>query len=240
MSYDLELSLLEASKNSSRIELSKLTDKFHAGSTRTQSALKTLQDEGIVSINDGIIEILSFQRMMLAEFLMQRGRDPIKLSRWLRWQEFEDFATHLLQETGYRTLKHLVFKSEDGRHEIDLFAWSDTFVLSIDCKHWLHGLSSSRILLAVEAQVGRTRALARSHHVHLMRNLKLNGRRILPVLLTLSPVRDELVGGVPVVCVDKLLSFLGGVSPIDERLLMIPVNSNGKSMQARTATEGLI
>jgi methylmalonyl-CoA mutase cobalamin-binding subunit len=162
---------------------------------------------------------------MLAEQLLHRGVDPKKVSRLLGWQEFENFSEHMLTENGFSTQKHLVFKSEAGRREIDILAWNDTFMLAVDCKHWLSGLSPGRMRRAAQAQVQRTIALAR--RPELLYHLKVTHpekRSIIPLVLTLGELRERLVDRVPVVSVSKLLNFIYGVSPIEESVKRIGVS----------------
>ncbi len=52
-------------------------------------------------------------------------------------------------------------------------------------------------------------------------------RSIMPVILALSDARARIVEGVPVVSVSKLLSFIYGVSPVDDGMKRIPVSRFG-------------
>jgi Holliday junction resolvase-like predicted endonuclease len=166
---------------------------------------------------------------MLAEQLIHKGADPKKVSRLLDWQEFENFAEHVLTENGFSTRKHLTFRSELGRREIDILAWNDAFVFAVDCKHWLRGLSRGRMSEAAKAQVERTVALAR--RPELLYRLKVKspeGRNIIPLILALGELRDRLVEGVPVVSVSTLLSFIYGVSPVDGPLKRVRIRDLGR------------
>ncbi len=48
-------------------------------------------------------------------------------------------------------------------------------------------------------------------------------RSIMPMVLCLVDPREFIVNEVPIVVVSKLISFLYGVSPIEEKLARIPV-----------------
>jgi hypothetical protein len=81
---------------------------------------------------------------------------------------------------------------------------------------------------AAEAQVERVIALA--NRPDLLKRLRVDHterRSIIPVILALNDLRERMVGGVPVVSVSKLLSFIYGVSPVDEEMKRIPVSDLG-------------
>ena len=196
-------------------------------------ALITLGGNGLLTFSDGALTMNGRQRITLAEEMIHSGMDAKKVSRLLRWQEFEDFADSILSGNGFSTRKHLIFKSRAGRREIDILAWNDTFTLAVDCKHWLRGLSPGRTKEAARAQVERAMALAkRPELLHRLKVHDLDGRTIIPVILSLGELPERLIDGVPIVCVSKLLSFIYGVSPIDTKLKRIRLDSNS---QARLA-----
>jgi hypothetical protein len=167
----------------------------------------------------------SQQRMALAEQLIHNGGDPKKISRFLGWQEFEDFTEHIFSANSFRTVKHFVFKSSNGRREIDILAWNDTLMFAVDCKHWVRGLSTGRMRDAARAQIERAVSLA--NRPDLLKRIKVDHtekRSIMPVILTLGDLRERIVEGVPIVSVSKLLSFIYGVSPVDDGIRRIPVS----------------
>jgi Holliday junction resolvase-like predicted endonuclease len=186
----------------------------------------------MISSSRGIVEMSTAQRVLLTEQLIHKGRDPQQISRLLGWQEFEEFAAQSLEQNDFRNVKHLVFKSKLGRREIDLLAWNDTFLLAIDCKHWLRGLSPSRAREVALAQTARVEALAERLDIlkkHVISSVEK--RKLLPVVLCLGSPREAIVEGVPIVAVSKLISFLYGLSPIDERLRWVPVRpQSGQSI----------
>jgi Holliday junction resolvase-like predicted endonuclease len=221
---DPEIKLLELTREKRRIALEELAEALHIKVEEFSDKIEDLAQSKFVSSYKGSVEMDTAQRMSLAEQLIHNGSDPQKVSRLLEWQEFEQFATECLEQNGFRTVKHLVFKSRIGRREIDLLAWNDSFLLAIDCKHWLRGLSRSRARQVAQAQCERAEALAERFDM-----LKKHGvsntekRYLMPVILCLSDPREGIVDGVPVVAVSKLISFLYGVSPVDERLRRIAV-----------------
>ncbi len=172
------------------------------------------------------------QRIMMADHLIHDGRDPLRVSRFLEWQEFEDFAVGTLEENGFHTAKHFVFKSKVGRREIDILAWNDTFLFAVDCKHWLRGLSPKRMRDAAHAQVERTNGLAERPELLIKLGVTHPERRsIIPALLALGEPRQNIADGVPVVSVSKLMSFLYGISPVDNRFHNIRVRGLGTKLR---------
>ncbi len=226
MPTELEVKLLQLTRHGQRATFGDLANQLHTTESILAAKMAELHERELVSSVQGIVQLDTCQRIRLAEQLIQTGHDPRMVSRYLEWQEFENFAADSLEKNGFRTIKHLVFKTRGARREIDLLAWNDTFVLAIDCKHWLRGWSPSRVRKAAEAQIGRVVALAersdllRKHGVE-----NVERRAIMPVIFALGDPRERMVQGVPVVSVSRLVSFLYGVSPVDERLRRVPVNA---------------
>ena len=193
-------------------------------------ALKSMERMGLLTLSDGRLSMNEEQRVMLAERLIHSGMDAKRVSRFLGWQEFEDFAESILSENRFVTRKHFVFKSSLGRREIDILAWNDTFLLAVDCKHWLRGSSYGRMKEAVQAQVERVSALAfRPELLHRLKVPRPEGRDITPVILSLEERVDRLIDGVPIVSVSKLLSFIYGISPLDSAIERVRVRSDTQS-----------
>ena len=225
MQTDQEIKLLELTRNKNRITLDELAQHLHTRKDMLTEKMEKLAEGNLINSHEGLVEMDTAQRMRLAERLVREGHDPQRVSRALDWREFEEFAGESLEQNGFRTAKHVVFKSKIGRREIDLVAWNDSLLLVIDCKHWLRGLSHSRARQVAQAQVERAKALAERYDLLTRRGVtNPENRFLLPTILCLSEPLEEIVDGVPIVAVSKLISFLYGVSPFDENLRSIPVN----------------
>jgi Holliday junction resolvase-like predicted endonuclease len=215
---------LEATRERRIIELEEFADRFQMTLDKLSARMEELAETKIITLGQGIVEVDASQRMRLAERLIHEGRDPQKVSRFLRWQEFEEFGEQTLRQNGFRTVKHIVFKGRGGRREIDLLAWNDTLLLAIDCKHWIRGISPSQARNVAQAQIERAEALAKRFDLlNKFGVSRVESRYIVPVLLCLGSPRQRIVDGVPVVGVSELISFLYGISPIDETLRRIPI-----------------
>ena len=218
---DLRLKLLELT--SERSSLNK-KDLMQLSQIDLQQKLAALKRSGFVTLLDGVVSLNDRQRVTLAGQLIHSGADPRKVSRFLAWQEFENFAEDVLAENGFSTRKHFVFRLTGARREIDIFAWNDTLMLAVDCKHWLRGLSPGRMKTVAQAQLERVASLARMPE--LLYRLKIphpEGRSIIPVILTLGELRERLRDGVPIVPVSKLLNFIYGLSPVDSSVERVRV-----------------
>jgi Holliday junction resolvase-like predicted endonuclease len=228
---EIEVRLLELTKHGRRLTIVELSDALHVDRHNIEGKVQALSEQGYLTTAGDTIEANAAQRLMLAERLIQTGCDPNHVARHLKWQEFEDFAADSLKQNGFRTVKHFVFKTRNGRREIDLLAWNDNFVLAIDCKHWRRGLSASSARNAAVAQIERVVALCGRPDIIMRRGFgKPAGRKILPVIVSLCDPRESIVEGVPVVAVRKLVSFLYGISPVDNTLRMIPVKAQSEQM----------
>jgi Holliday junction resolvase-like predicted endonuclease len=228
----LELKLLELTREKGRITVEELAAQLHTQADKLAEKLGKLAESKLISQHQRSLEINTAQRMKLAEQLIHDGQDPEKVSRSLDWKEFEEFAAESLRQNGFRTAKHVVFKSRVGRREIDLLAWNDSLLLAIDCKRWMRGLTQSRARQVAQAQVERSEALADRFDVLKKRGVSnAEKRSLMPVVLCLSAPCEGILDGVPIVAVSKLISFLYGVSPIDENFRRIPVRPwTGQSM----------
>jgi Restriction endonuclease len=137
-------------------------------------------------------------------------------ARVLTWQEFEKFAEECLIEAGFQTEKNVRVKGDGRAWQIDVVGFRGDLVLAIDCKSWNTPGYLSRFKLAAEHQ--RTATL---HLLAMLLEKTIQGdkeRRILPVILTLSEPPARLSQGVVLVSVEKLPSFLTGVTPYDKNL----------------------
>ena len=215
MVTDLKVKLLEFTKTHKRTTVRDLMLELRVDNERIQKMLATLRDAGFVNRIHDIIEQKSSQRMMLAHQLIQEGHDPQRVSRLLVWQEFEEFVERAIIESGYRAIRHFVFKSRVGRREIDILAWNDVWILAIDCKHWATRLVHSRMRNSANAQLARTRALAGKTDLLRKCGIKNMELPLVAIILVLGEPCDRVIQGVPIVPLVKFPSFLQEGSPYE-------------------------
>jgi restriction endonuclease len=138
----------------------------------------------------------------------------------LTWQEFEKFAADCLEEAGFEAEKNVRIKGGGRSWQIDVVGYRGEVVLAIDCKRWNTPGYLSKFKLAANHQ--------RHAAIHLLSSLKemttegSKGSQALAVILTLREPPAQVSENVVLVSVEKLPSFLSGVTPYDETLPFIP------------------
>ena len=218
--------LLEMTKGKMRLALADVQSEV--GTENFEEQVNALKREGLVNANHDFLEVSSRQRVLLAESLVRAGKDPQQVSRLLAWQEFEEFVETALDQSGFRSVRHLMFKGTVGRREIDVLAWSDVWILVVDCKHWSGILARSRMKKAAEAQVERARALAERPEIMRRQGIRRTDLPLVPLLLTLGEPRDRLIEGVPIVGLSRFSNFLQEASPYVDGFLTVHVQTRSK------------
>lgn len=143
--------------------------------------------------------------------LTRIGRDPGAVAASLSWSEFEDYCAMAITAAGYSVTRNVRLRKPT--RQIDMVAESPSLVLSVDCKHWRRTAGPASLEAQAAAQEERTRIYARRS--------KKGDAPFLPVLLTMLDNQVRLVGGVPVVPLQALRSFLTSVSRFDEGLCLV-------------------
>ena len=216
---DLLLSLLKLTKDGSiLLELVKKDAKPTWSTTRKM--LEKLQDEGIIHLDQNVVEADSYSRLKLAIKAVSMGADVEYVSKMLRWQEFEGIAAIALERNGYIVEKNVRFKHVARKWEIDIVGCRKPLVICIDCKHWRRGTAPSAVRRITEAQVERTRALAEVlPSVSLVLECsKWEKAKFLPAILTLMPASFKFYDKVPIVPVLQLQDFLSQLLAYTESL----------------------
>jgi hypothetical protein len=127
------------------------------------------------------------------------GCDPEQVSSSLSWKDFEGLASHALASLGYRTRTNVRFPKP--RMEIDVVGVDGGFAVALDCKHWRRN-NPSALSAHCARQAARVRELVRR---------ELGISQAVPAVLTLHSERVVSAGGVPIVPVSRLGSFLADV-----------------------------
>jgi Holliday junction resolvase-like predicted endonuclease len=172
--------------------------------------LEKLQNEDMICLQGGTVEVTSDNRLRLAVKAASLGADVEHVSAFLRWQEFEDIAAIALERNGYVVAKNVRFKHAGRKWEIDIVGCKKPLVICVDCKHWRHGMAPSALKRIAEAQVERTRALAESlPNVSLeIECAKWDKAKFIPAVLSLTQGRFKFYDMVPIVPVLQLQDFL--------------------------------
>jgi len=176
----------------------------------TTKLLRRLHAEGLINLENDLIEVEEGNRIKIAVKAAEFGGDVERISALLRWQEFEDLAILALKNNGFTVSKNVHFKNADKRWEIDAVGCKKPLVICIDCKHWQRRMAPSVMGRVVEAQVERTEALANS-----LPNAKLQFEcvkwkkaQFVPAILSLVQGSYKFYDNVPIVPVLQLQDFI--------------------------------
>lgn len=178
-----------------------------------EELLQRLQNDGLVYVREGLVEADSVQRLKLAVRAVELGADVERVSSALEWQEFENMAAVALERNGYDVQRNLRFKHAGRKWEVDVVGCKKPVVISIDCKHWRHGMSPSVLKKIAEEQRERTKALADSLPNPAVKIKFASWEMVIliPAVLSLTVERSKLCDGVPVVPVLQLQDFVSQV-----------------------------
>lgn len=178
-----------------------------------EELLRRLQNDGLVYVRESLVEADSVQRLKLAVRAVELGADVERVSSALEWQEFENMAAVALERNGYDVQRNLRFKHAGRKWEVDVVGCKKPVVMSIDCKHWRHGMSQSVLKKIAEEQRERTKALADSlpNPAVKIKFASWEMVTLIPAVLSLTVGRSKLCDGVPVVPVLQLQDFVSQV-----------------------------
>lgn len=176
----------------------------------TNKLLKDFREFGLIEGEEDIIEVSSNQRVKLAIHAINTGTDVERVSKVLEWIEFENFAASAFEANNFAVKRRFRFQKAGRRWEIDLLAYNEPYVVCVDCKRWRRGWGKSAIKKIVEAQILRTKVLAKALP-SLQRKIRLpkwTNAILFPVILSLFPGPEKFFKNVPVVPILQLQNFL--------------------------------
>lgn len=182
----------------------------HVPSTVSSALLQKLQNENLVYLKDGLVEVDAESRLKLAVKAVELGAPVERISDFLLWQEFEAMAAVALDLNCYVTKKNVRFKHGDRRWEIDVVGCRKPLVLCIDCKHWHHGMNPSTLAKVASSQAKRVEAFADSlpNATADFACSKWDQAKFIPVILSLVPFAAKFCDKVPIVPVLQLQDFV--------------------------------
>jgi restriction endonuclease len=160
-----------------------------------KSVLAFLSSNGIGSSTRTTITFSQHDRLSVAILAIRSGCDIEEVSERLSWKDFEKLASKVLLSFGYRTQTNVQLTKP--RMEIDVVGTCSEFAIAVDCKHWKNN-SLSSIARFSEKQITRAKRLIKRDGIS----------EVVPVIMTLHDGVVRIVGGVPVVPVQKFRSFV--------------------------------
>ncbi|MGB8937483.1 MAG: hypothetical protein WCC17_20525 [Candidatus Nitrosopolaris sp.] len=167
--------------------------------TTARSVLEYLVKRGIGKISRQRYSFSRADRMKVAILALQSGNDIETVSKYLTWQDFESFASDLLNLAGYVAERDLRF-SKPIRMQIDVLGvnYNSQLAIVADCKHWKRNDLSS-LSSCAKRQAERTSKL-------LFHRRKIS--HAIPIILTLHAMDIAFVDGIPLVPVSKFNCFI--------------------------------
>jgi Holliday junction resolvase-like predicted endonuclease len=198
----------------------KLKEELNVTGDAVEDALSHLQEEGLVTINEGSIELTRDNRLRLAVKAIELGADFQTVSQSLGWLEFEELAAHIFEMNGYSVHRRFRFQAEGRRWEIDVLALRSPYIVCAECKHWTKGIGNSTARGIIETHLEKTEVFSR--HLNQLAK-KIRAQRwsqatVVPVTLTLTPTDMNIYRRVPCVSILTLPSFLDEFGGQLERL----------------------
>jgi hypothetical protein len=187
-----------------------------AGKTTARYVLGYLVKNGIGESFRHGYSFSNEDRMKLAVLALQSGTDIEMISKCLSWQDFEAFASRLLNLSGFISECNLNF-SKPSRMQIDVVGinYESKLAIVVDCKHWKRNNLSS-ISSYARKQAQRTSVL--------LLQIRKKVSCAIPIILTLYPMDIRLVDGVPVVPIVKFNSFIKDVPLYISKIKVISAN----------------
>lgn len=192
-------------KRSEEWSLTRLSEETKIPVEIIKDALMEIAD--IVIVKNDTVSIAEHGKVQIAILCLNLAADPLYVSKYLDWREFEDFAATIVNAYGYMVYRNYRFKSMSRRWEIDILAIKKPVLLCLNCKHFLKQ-SWAPLRKAALEELERAEALRQA-----LPRLKLKpkpsmGWGILPALITLLTPRFKIYDKIPIVKITELRNFL--------------------------------
>ena len=206
---EIAISILKLSKNGPVLHES-VKKEARLPLKTTERLLQTLQNEGLIYLQDGLLQVNTLQRVSLAVLALRLGADYERVSNLLLWKEFESLVAATFEALGYEVKLNLRFKAGGRRWEIDVIGCRRPLIVCVDCKQWRRGFFPSKLETVVKEQVKRTEAFSRSlpNPDFRIKCVAWEEARLVPVVVSLVPGSFRFYEGVPVVPIMQLKDFL--------------------------------
>jgi len=194
------------------IETNALVNKCNLSPTSLARNLAKAHDDGLASLEGGILQVTRSQKLKLALTALKRGVDIEEVCKAAGWQEFEQLAEHVLQGEEYSTRTHFRFRISGHGHEVDIVAMRRPLIMSIECKRWKKSWQLSGIQRIVASHLLRTRNLCKvlCDHKDELNLRNWTSADMYPIVLMLSETPTRVEGGVPIVPIHRFVEFLAG------------------------------
>ncbi len=206
---ELLISLLRLTRNNVLVHKNLVSTNAKMPVQTADELLKKLADDELVQLKEESIETLPSQRFGIAVRAIKLGADPERVSKTLRWQEFEIFAKEAFEAEGYSTKKHFRFRSTQRGWEVDFLCFRDPIIVCAECKRWLGGWNTAAIAKTVRSHLDRTEAVTEAlpSFCEKMGLATWREAKVVPVIISLLVGPTKFCRGIPIVPILQLRSF---------------------------------
>lgn len=182
--------------------------------------MEKLKQNDLIEINQDTINISSKQIIALIAFAIQEGADIFKISKTLRWQEFEDLALFILELYDFSVKKHFRFKVSDKKSEIDIVGIRRDLILFLECKHWKKTQRSAIINAAKNNLLKISNIVNNPEILFNHFKIKTENYKLIPVILTLTE-SIKIYDKIPIVPIYYFQNFLLEFDKYFDELLIL-------------------
>jgi len=164
--------------------------------TTTKELLKYLLSSGIGNLLTDSVSFSEKDKLDTILLVMEHGCNPERLSKNLRWNDFELLTSLLIKSVGYTFERNVVFSNP--RAQVDVIGIFQKIALVIDCKHWvkIYDFNITRFSLN---QIRRAQiVLAKRRDME----------AVIPVIVTLHECECNFFEKVPIVSISRFKQFL--------------------------------
>lgn len=164
--------------------------------TTTRELLNYLISHGIGHLSDGSILFSGKDKLDTILLAINNGCDPERLSKKIRWKDFELFTSQIIESMGYPFERNVVFTKP--RIQIDVIGFYHKIALLIDCKHWMkiHGFDIAKFS---SNQIRRA---------EIFLDKRKDIESAIPIIVTLYENNCNFFDRVPIVPISKFKEFL--------------------------------
>ncbi len=164
--------------------------------TTAKELLSYLLNSGIGKLSGDSVTFSQSDKLDTIILAMRKGSDPHELSKKLHWQDFEIFASILIESFGYTFERNVVFSRP--RVQIDVIGLYQKTALLIDCKHWMKIYDFNIAKFSLN-QIRRA-------SVFLDKRKEIDAA--IPIILTLHEYSCNFFEKIPIVPISKFKEFL--------------------------------
>ncbi|MCS7128613.1 MAG: hypothetical protein N3E36_04330 [Sulfolobales archaeon] len=178
-----------------------------------------------VVLDEPFIRVLN--KLLLASHGVRAGLSLTKISRYVNWRDFEKLSALVLSEHGYVTATNISI-TRPKRLEVDVIGVDPGSGISlvIDCKHWSHSASPSRLFEAAERHLERTIQLLKYRDLFKSTMPSITGiKHAYPIIITLTTPAIRTYGGcVIALSIGEFNNFLADFHEAVELLEVRPID----------------